>query len=82
MNANGLGGRLSVLELSLHSFLLVNDCFQCAGHPLELLLVSVMKLVHALGKRSMYHLIVVSIPGGGLMYHGDNFPQEGESFVL
>ena len=52
------------------------------GHLLELLFVHIVKLVHPLGERLVYDVITVGVPGGCLMYHGDDFPQEGELLIL
>ena len=62
--------------------LLGDDALQGVGHPLELLLVCVVELVHALGECSVDDVIALCIPGGSLMYHGDNFAEEAQLFVL
>jgi len=70
------------LELFVHSLLFGDEGSQGVGHLLELLLVHVVELVHPLGVRPVYDMIVADVPGGCLMYHGDDFPQEGELLVL
>jgi len=70
------------LELFVHSLLFGDDCSQGVGHLLELLLVRIVELVHPLGERPVYDVITASVPGGCLMYHGDDFSQEGEVFIL
>ena len=47
-----------------------------------MLLVRVVELVHLLGESLVYDLIAAGVPGGCLMYHGDDFPQEGELLVV
>jgi len=66
----------------VHSLLFGDDGSQGVGHPLELLLVRVVELVHPLGKRPVCDVIAADVPGGYLMYHGDDFPLEGELLVL
>jgi len=70
------------LELFVHSLLFCDDGSQGVGHLLELLLVRVVELVHPQGEHLVYDVIVADIPGGCLMYHGDDFDQEGELLVL
>jgi len=70
------------LELFVHSLLFSDDGSQGVGHLLELLLVRVVELVHPLGERPVYDVIAAGVPGDCLMYHGDDFPQEGELLVL
>jgi len=70
------------LELFVHSLLFGDDGSQGAGHLLELLLIHVVELVQLLGERPVYNVIAAGVPGGCLMYHGDDFPQEGELLVL
>jgi len=50
--------------------------------PDELLLVCVVELVHPLSEHPVYDVIAAGVPRGRLMYHGDDFPQEGELLVL
>jgi len=85
------GGRVDVdspasllpgLELFVHSLLFGDAGSQGVGHLLELLLVRVGEFVHPLGECPVYDVISASIPGGCLMYHGDDFSQEGELFIL
>ena len=75
MDTDGLASLLLGLKSSIDSLLLGNDCFQCVGHPLELLLVCVMEFVDALGNRLVHHVIAAGVLGGCLVYHGDNFSQ-------
>ena len=82
VDADGPASLLPGLELFVHSLLFCDDGPQRVGHLQELLLVCVVEFVHALGERPVYDLVAASVPGGCLMYHGDNFPQEGELFVL
>ena len=70
------------LKLFVHSLLFGDDSSQCIGELLELLLVRVVELAHPLGERPVYDVIAVGFLGGCLMYHGDDFPQEGELLVL
>jgi len=82
VDADGLASLLPGLELFVHLLLFGDDGFQGVGHLLELLLVRIVEFVHPLGERPVYDLITVSVPGGCLMYHGDDFSQEGELFIL
>jgi len=70
------------LELFVHSLLFGDDGSQGVGHLLGLLLVRVVEFVHPLGERPVYHVVAAHVPGGCLMYHGDDFPQEGELHAL
>jgi len=70
------------LELFVQSLLFVDDGSQGVGHLLELRLIRVVELIHPLGERPVYDVIAAGVPGGCLMYHGDDFPQEGELLVL
>jgi len=69
---------LPSLELFVHSLLFGDDGSQGVGLLLESLLVHVVELIHPLGEHPVYDVIAASIPGGCLMYHGDDFSQEGE----
>ena len=69
-------------ELFVQSLLFGDDGSQGVGHLLDLLLVHVVELVHPLGKRPLYNVIAASVPGGSLMYHGDDFPQQRNLLVL
>jgi len=82
VDADGLANLLPGLELFVHSLLFGDDGSQGVGHLLELLLVRVVELVHPLGKCPVYDVIAASVPGGCLMYHGDDFSQEGKFFIL
>ena len=82
VDADGPASLLPGLELFVHSLLFGDDGSQGVGHLLELLLVRVVELVHPLGERPVYDVITASVPGGCLMYHGDDFSQEGELFIL
>jgi len=82
VDADGPASLLLGLELFVHSVLFSDDGSQGVGHLLELLLVRVVELVHPLGERPVYDVIAAIVPGGCLMYHGDDFPQEGELLVL
>ena len=81
-DADGPASLLPGLELFVHSLLFGDDGSQGVGHLLELLLVCIVELVHLLGKRPVYDVIAASIPGGCLMYHGDNFPQQRKLLIL
>jgi len=81
VDVDGLASLLPGLELFVHSLLFADDGFQGVGHLLELLLVYVMEFVHPLGERPVYDVIAASVPGGCLIYHGDDFFQEGELFI-
>jgi len=70
------------LELFVRSQLFGDDGSQGVGHLLELLLVRVVEVIHPLGERQVYDVIAAGVPSGCLMYHGDDFPQEGELLVL
>jgi len=82
VDAAGPASLLPGLELFVHSLLFGDDASQGVGHLLELQLVRIVELVHPLGKRPVYDMIAAGIPGGCLVYHGDDFPQEGELLVL
>jgi len=82
VDADGLASLLPGLELFIHSLLFGDDGSQGVGHLLELLLVRIVELVHLLGERLVYDVIAAGVPGGCLMYHGDDFSQEGELFIL
>jgi len=82
VDTDGRASLLPPLELFVHSLLFCDDGSQGVGHLLELLLVRVVEHVHPQGERPVYDVIVAGIPGGCLMYHGDDFPQEGELLVL
>jgi len=82
VDADGPGSLLPGLELFVHSLLFGDDGSQGVGHLLELLLVRVVELIHPLGERPVYDVIAVGVPGGCLMYQGDDFPQDGELLVL
>ena len=82
VDVDGLASLLPGLELFVHSLLFGDDGSHGVGHLLELLLVCVVELVHPLGECSVYDVIAASVPGGCLMYHGDDFSQEGELFIL
>jgi len=82
VDVDGLASLLPGLELFVHSLLFGDDGSQGVGHLLELLLVCVMELVHPLGERQVYDVIAASVLGGCLMYHCDDFSQEGELFIL
>jgi len=82
VDTDGPASLLPGLELFVHSLLFGDDCSQGVGHLLELLLVCVMELVHPQGERAVYDVIAAGIPGGCLMYRGDDFSQEGELFIL
>ena len=70
------------LKSSVYSLLFGDDRLQCVGHPLELLLVCVVEFIHALGERPVHYVVAAGVLGGRLVYHGDYFPQQGESFFL
>ena len=82
VDVDGSTSLLPDLELFVHALLFCDDGSQGVGQLLELLLVHVVELVHPLGKCPVYNVIAVGVPGGCLMYHGDDFPQEGELLVL
>jgi len=82
VDVDGPASLLPDLELFVHSLLFGDDGSQGVGHLLELPLVHVVELVHPLGERLVYDMIAAGIPGGCLMYHGDDFPPEGELLVL
>jgi len=82
VDADGPASLLPGLELFIHSLLFGDDGSQGVGHLLELLLVHIVELVHPLGERLVYDVIVAGVPGGCLMYHSDDFSQEGELFIL
>jgi len=82
VDADGPTSLLPGLELFVHSLLFGDDGSQGVGHQLELLLVRVVELVYLLGERPVYDVIAAGIPGGCLMYYGDDFPQEGKLLIL
>jgi len=82
VDADGPASLLPRLELFVHLLLFGDDGCQGVGHLLELLLVRVVELVHPLGECPVYDVIAASVAGGCLIYHGDDFPQEGELLVL
>jgi len=82
VDADGPANLLPGLELFVHSLLFGDDDSQGVGHLLELLLVRVVELVPPLGEGPVYDIIAEGVLGGCLMYHGDDFPQEGELLVL
>jgi len=82
VDADGLASLLPGLELFVHSLLFGDNGSQGVGHLLELLLVHVVELVHLLSERPVYNVIAAGFPGCCLMYHGDDFSQEGELFIL
>ena len=82
VDADGPASLLPGLELFVHSLLFGDDGSQGVGHQLEFLLIRVVELIHLLGEYPVYDVIAGSVPGGCLMYHGDDFSQEGELFIL
>jgi len=82
VDVDGPASLLPGLELFVHSLLFGDDGSQGVGHLLELLLVRVVELVHPLGERLVYDVIAAGLPGGCLMYQGDDFHQEGELLIL
>jgi len=82
IDADRQASLLPGLELFVHSLLFGDDGFQGVGDRLELLLVRIVELIYLLGELPVYDVIAAGIPGGCLMYHGDDFPQEGELFIL
>ena len=82
VDADGPTSLLLGLELFVHSLLFGDEGSQGVGHLLELLLVCIVELVHPLSERPVYDVIAAGVLGGCLMYHGDDFPQEGELLVL
>jgi len=82
VDTDGLASLLPALELFVHSLLFGDDGSQGVGHLLELLLVRVVELIYRLGERPVYDVIAADVPGGCLIYHGDDFSQEGELFIL
>ena len=77
VDVDGPASLLPGLELFIHSLLFGDDGSPDVAHLLELLLVHVVELVHAASVRLVYDVIAASVPGGCLMYHGDDFSQEG-----
>jgi len=71
MDTDGSASLLLGLKSSIDLLLHGDDCFQCVGHPLELLLVWVMEFVHALGEHPVHHVIAAGVLGSRLVYHGD-----------
>ena len=82
VDADGPASLLPGLELFVRLQLFGDDSSQGVVHLLELLWVCVVEVVHPLGERQVYDVIAAGVPGGCLMYHGDDFPQEGELLVL
>ena len=82
VDEGGPGSLLPGLELFVHSLLFGDVGSQGVGHLLKLLLVRVVELVHLLGQHPVYDAIAAGVPGGCLMYHGDDFSQKGELFIL
>ena len=82
VDADGPASLLPGLELFVYSLLFNDDGSQGVGHLLELLLLHVVELIHPLGECPVYDVIGAGIPGGCLMYHGDDFSKEGELFIL
>jgi len=82
VDADRLASLLPGLKLLVHSLLFGDDGSQGVGHLLELLLVRVVELVHPLSEHPVYDMIATGVPGGCLMYHGDDFSQKGELFIL
>jgi len=82
VDTDGPTSLLPGLKLFVHSLLFGDDGSQGVGHLLELLLVCIVELVHPPGESPVYDEIAASILGGCLMYHGDDFSQEGELFIL
>jgi len=76
VDADGLASLLLGLELFVHSLLFGDDGSQGVSHLLELLLVRIVEFVHPLGVCPVYDMVAACVPGGCLMYHGDNFPQQ------
>jgi len=82
VDVDGPASLLPGLELFIHSLLFGDDGSQGIGHLLELPLVRVVELVHPLDEHPVYDVIAAGIPSGCLIYHGDDFSQEGELFIL
>jgi len=82
VDADGQASLLLGLELFVHSLLFSDNGSQGVGHLLEFLLVRIVEFVHLLGERPVHDMVAACILGGCLMYHGDNFPQEGELLIL
>jgi len=82
VDVDGPASLLLGLEWFVPSLLFGDDGPQGVGHLLELLLVCVVELVHPLGERLVYNVVAAHIPGGCLMYHGDDFPQQRKLLVL
>ena len=82
VDADGPASLLPGLELFVHLLLFGDDGSQGVGRLLELPLVHVIELLHPLGERSVYDVIPAGIPGCCWMYHGDDFSQEGELFIV
>ena len=82
VDADGVASLLLGLDLFIHSLLFGDDDFQGVGHSLELPLVGIMKVIHTLRERLLYHMVAAVILGGCFMYHGDDFTQEGDLLVL
>jgi len=82
VDVDGPASLLLGLELFVHLLLFGDDSSQAVSHLLELLLVRVVELVHALGERPVYDVIAAGVLGGCLMYHGDDFTQQRKLLVL
>jgi len=82
VDADGLASLLLDLELFVPLLLFGDDSLQGVGHLLELLLVRVVEFVHPLGKRPVYYVVAVRVPGSCLMYLGDDFPQQRKLLIL
>ena len=82
VDEDGSASLLQGLDLFVHSLLFGDDGSQGVGHSLELLLLCIMKVIHTLHEHLVHHVIVASVMGCCLMYHGHDFTQEGEFFIL
>jgi len=82
VDEDGSASLLQGLDLFVQSLLFGDDGSQSVGHSLELLLICIIKVFHTLYEHLVHHVIVAGVVGGCLMYHGDDFTQEGEFFVL
>jgi len=75
VDTDGVASLRTGLDLLVHLLLFGDDGSQGVGHSLELLLVCVMNVIHALCECSVDHMVAVGILGGCFMYHGDDFTQ-------
>jgi len=75
VDADRAASLLRGLDLFVHSLLFSGDGSEGVGHALELLLVCIMKVVHALCERLVFHMVAAGVPDGCFMYHGDDFTQ-------